>query len=202
MSDPATIAFYEANAVRYTQKFGHKPSRHLDAFLDLLEPGSHVLELGCGNGQDSARIAERGFKLDATDGTPAMVGKTRELRGIEARLLRFGDLVAVDTYDAVWAHACLIHVARADFANVLSAIKRALRPDGLHFANFKLGDGADPKEGRDPLGRYHNFPNENWLKSTYREAGFALLDTDTYRGEGADGVIRDWFALTVQRDGA
>ncbi len=71
------------------------------------------------------------------------------------------------------------------------------RPGGLHFANYKLGDA----EGRDPLGRLTNLPDEAWLEATYAEAGFALVDTQRYRGEGADGVQRDWYALTVQRTG-
>ncbi|GAA4643499.1 class I SAM-dependent methyltransferase [Pontixanthobacter gangjinensis] len=195
MSDAATIAFYEANAALYTEKFGQRPSPHLDPFLDLLEPRAAILELGCGSGQDSARIVERGFDLDATDGSQAMVAKTKELRGIDAKLMRFEEISAVNAYDAVWAHACLIHVARNNFHQVLSAIHRSLRPEGLHFANYKLGAG----EGRDPLGRLHNFPNENWLENAYVAAGFTNIESGTYRGEGADGVIRDWFALTVRK---
>jgi SAM-dependent methyltransferase len=195
MSDPATIAFYEKNAPRYTLGFGQAPSRHLDAFLDRLDKGAHVLELGCGGGQDSARIVERGFDLDATDGTPAMVRKANERFDVGARLLRFDELDSVSEYDAVWAHACLLHVARADLSSVLASIHRVLRPGGWHFANFKLGDS----EGRDLLGRLHNFPNADWLKDAYRTAGFAIVSSETYAGKAADGTQRDWMALTVQR---
>ena len=121
--------------------------------------------------------------------------KTRERFAIAARLMCFDELDARDVYDAVWAHACLIHVARADFRGVVAAIHRALRPGGWHFANFKLGDG----EGRDPLGRLTNFPDEAWLEDAYRLAGFTIAETERYRGEGADGVVRDWYALTLQR---
>lgn len=196
MSDQATQAFYEANARRYSEHFGRTHSRHLDSFLNRLAPGARVLELGCGGGQDSARMAIRGFAIDPTDATPAMVAAARAAFALPARQMRFDQLDAVDAYDAVWAHACLIHVARADVPAVLAAIRTALRENGWHFANFKLGDG----EGRDPLGRLHNFPDEGWLQSAYREAGFAIVETERYRGEGADGVIRDWYALTVRRD--
>ena len=195
MSDPATIAFYEKNAPRYTLGFGQAPNRHLDTFLDLLAPGASVLELGCGGGQDSARIAERGFDLDATDGTPAMVRKANERFDVGARLLRFHELDAEAAYDAVWADACLLHVARADLPSVLGSIHRALRPDGWHFANFKLGDG----EGRDLLGRLHNFPDAGWLEDVYRAASFVIVDSEIYAGKAADGTQRDWIALTVQR---
>jgi SAM-dependent methyltransferase len=197
-ADAATIAYYQANAPHYTLSFGQAPSRHLDAFLDRLAPGACVLELGCGAGRDSARIAERGFALDATDGTPAMVRKANERFGIAARVMRFDELDAEEAYDAVWAHACLLHVARADLPGVLASVHAALRENGLHFANYKLGSA----EGRDPLGRLTNLPDEEWLKHTYRAAGFAILATQRYRGKGADGVQREWYALTLRKEAA
>ncbi|MBX7457203.1 class I SAM-dependent methyltransferase [Qipengyuania sp. 1NDH17] len=193
--DPATLEYYQTNAPRYTLSFGQAPSRHLDSFLDRLEPGARILELGCGGGRDSARIIERGFDLDATDGTPAMVKKANERFDVGARVMRFDELDAVAAYDAVWAHACLLHVARVDMPRVLTAIYRALKPGGWHFANYKLGSG----EGRDPLGRLTNLPDEAWLEQAYREAGFDIEMTERYRGEGADGVQRDWYALTLRR---
>lgn len=135
-ADAATIAYYEANAPRYTLSFGQAPSRHLDTFLDRLEPGVPILELGCGGGRDSARIIERGFDLDATDAVPAMVRKANERFGVGARAMRFDELQAKEEYDAVWAHACLLHVARRDLPEVLGAIYCALKPGGLHFANY------------------------------------------------------------------
>ncbi|WP_306089846.1 class I SAM-dependent methyltransferase [Qipengyuania flava] len=197
-ADAATIAYYQANAPHYTLSFGQAPSRHLDAFLDRLAPGACVLELGCGAGRDSARIAERGFTLDATDGTPAMVRKANERFDIAARVMRFDELDAKKTYDAVWAHACLLHVARADLPGVLASIHATLRENGLHFANYKLGSA----EGRDPLGRLTNLPDEEWLEQTYRAAGFEILATQRYRGKGADGIQRDWYALTLRKEAA
>ena len=197
-ADAATIAYYQANAPHYTLSFRQAPSRHLDAFLDRLAPGASVLELGCGAGRDSARIAERGFALDATDGTPAMVHKANERFDIAARVMRFDELDAKETYDAVWAHACLLHVARADLPGVLASVHAALRANGLHFANYKLGSA----EGRDPLGRLTNLPDGEWLEHTYRAAGFAILATRRYRGKGADGVQRDWYALTLRKEAA
>ena len=195
MSDPATLAWYQEQAPRYLAKTCGPANRHLVPFLDRLAPGARILELGCGAGQDAAHMAGRGFAVDATDATEAMVRLAREESGVTARRMRFDELDTEAAYDAAWAHACLIHVARGDFAGVLARIHRALRPGGWHFANFKLGDG----EGRDPLGRLHNFPTQTWLADAYLEAGFAIVETETYRGHGADGVVRDWHALTLRK---
>lgn len=195
MSDPATIAYYEENAPRYTLSFGQGPSRHLDGFLDRLDQGSRILELGCGGGRDSAQIKERGFDLDATDGTPAMVLKANERFDVEARVMKFDELDADADYDAVWAHACLLHASRDDLRRILPAIHRALRPEGWHYASYKLGDG----EGRDLLGRLHNFPDRSWIEQAYLAAGFDLVEVEVFAGKGADGTMRDWIALTVRK---
>lgn len=195
MSDPATIAFYEERAPHYTMSFGQSPSRHLDKFLDRLPAGARVLELGCGGGRDSARIVERGFDIDATDGVAAMVRKANERFKVGARQMRFDELAANGEYDAVWAHACLLHASREELPPILSAIHRALKPGGWHFANYKLGDG----EGRDLLGRLHNFPDRDWITARYVEAGFEIADCEVYPGQAADGTQRDWIALTLKK---
>lgn len=198
MPDNDTIAFYQREAPRYTLSFGQAPSRHLDGFLDQLEPGARLLELGCGGGRDAARIIERGFDLDATDGTPAMVRKANERFAVGARVMRFDELDAIEEYDAVWAHASLLHLARVELPGVLKAILAALKPGGWHFANYKLGTG----EGRDLLGRLHNFPDERWIAQAYEAAGFQIVESEIYPGKGADGTQRDWIALFLRKSAA
>ena len=201
MSDPETIAWYQAQAPRHVYSSALGPSRHLDAYLDRLTPGARILELGCGGGRDALHMAERGFAVDATDGTPAMVRKARERTGLDVREMRFDQLDCADAYDAVWAHACLLHVPRAELPHILRRIATALRPGGWHYASFKLAGPENPVEGRDRHGRLHNFPAAAWIESIYCNAGFDFVEALTFRGDGADGVLRDWLAITVRKPG-
>ncbi len=43
----------------------------------LFQPGMHILELGCGTGEDAVWNAKRGLTVTATDASPAMLEETR-----------------------------------------------------------------------------------------------------------------------------
>jgi SAM-dependent methyltransferase len=193
--DPDTIAFYQERAPHWVFHSGEAQSRQLDAFLDRLPPQAAVLELGCGGGRDAAHIRQRGFAVDATDATPALVKRANQAFALEARVMAFDELEAVAAYAGVWAHACLLHSPRALLPDALLQIHRALKPGGWHFASYKLGDG----EGRDLLGRLHNFPSPEWLIAAYEAAGFTIAAQDTYPGKASDGTMRDWIDLTVRK---
>ena len=194
-ADPDTIAFYQARAPHWVFHSGEHCSHQLEAFLDRLPPGSAVLELGCGGGRDAARMRERGFLVDATDGTPALVRRANEAFGIGARVMAFHELEAETAYAGVWAHASLLHCPRAALPDVLARIHRALLPEGWFFSSYKLGDS----EGRDLLGRLHNFPSPEWLFGAYARAGFTIESQEIYAGKASDGTQRDWIDLIVRK---
>ena len=195
-SDERTLAFYQREAPCYTASGSQGQSRHLDAFLGRLAPGARILELGCGGGRDAAFMLHRGFEVDPTDGTPAMVRKAQERFDLPARVMRFDELEAVAQYDAVWAHASLLHCPREELSGVLRRIAAALKPGGWHFANFKAGTG----EGRDDFDRYYNFPDREWLEEQYvAAADWQSLEFETRPGGGFDGVPREWIAVTARK---
>jgi SAM-dependent methyltransferase len=59
-----------------------------DMLTATFPPGARLLDLGCGTGIDAAFLAGRGYRVVATDWSPAMVERTRARiasRGLEAR---------------------------------------------------------------------------------------------------------------------
>ena len=82
--------------------------------------------------------------------------------------------------------ACLLHVPRDELTGILERIRRALKPDGVFYASFKIGEGDG---GRDSLGRYYNYPSPEWLEATYAAAGsWRSLSSDTSKIRGFDGT--------------
>ena len=164
--DEETLGFYRRNAEAYAG-WAKAPSTRLTGFLALLPPGGSILELGCGAGNHSAEMLAAGFKLRATDGSPEMAGIASRRLGHPVEAMLFDQLDDHDAYDGVWASACLLHVPRDELAAILGRIHRALKPGGLFYASYKLGEG----DGRDSLGRYYNYASPEWLQATYAEAG-------------------------------
>jgi SAM-dependent methyltransferase len=194
--EAATLGFYADEAPVYAASAKSGVSRRLDAFLQRLDPGARILELGCGGGLDSQAILDRGFQLDPTDGVPEIALQAEARIGRPVRVMRFDELDAVDAYDGVWAQACLLHVPRVALPDILSLVFRALKPGGVHFASFKGGG----REGRDVFGRYFNYVTADEVVAAYeRSADWDILSVTEYLGGGYEGGQGPWTAITARK---
>ncbi|BCW90627.1 hypothetical protein sos41_38000 [Alphaproteobacteria bacterium SO-S41] len=194
--DPATLAFYDAEAVPYAARRAAEGTWALDGFLTRLGLGARILELGCGGGQDAAVMVAAGFDVTPTDGSPGLAEVAERRLGRPVRVMRFDELDDVAAYDAVWANACLLHVPEDALSDVLRRVHTALVPGGLFQASFKAGSGG----GRDSLGRYYNFPSAASLEAAYRAAGpWTVLEFTASSGGGYDGVQRDWLLVSASK---
>jgi SAM-dependent methyltransferase len=193
--DKETLQFYSGNAKAYA---GREVTRHtrLTRFLALLPAGANILELGCGAGADSEKMLASGYDVRPTDGSPEMADEAARRLGRPVETLLFHELDAVDTYDGVWANACLLHVPRPELGQVLALIRRALKPGGYFYASFKTGTA----EGRDKLNRYYNYPTSDWLRATYSEAGsWSSLSIETGEVRGFDNEQAAMLFVVAQK---
>ena len=194
--DDATLAFYANEARGYAERARSQHHPKLQAFVDKLTPGARVLELGCGDGQDSAFMLARGLDVMPTDGCPELAKLAEERLGVSVPVLRFDELDARDVFDGVWANACLLHVPMPALSNVLTRVHRALKPGGIFFASYKAGEG----EGRDKFGRYFNFPSMDQLLRAYEAAAnWGELNILASEGSGYDGVARTWLRVHARK---
>jgi trans-aconitate methyltransferase len=103
--------------------------------LELLNPqsGEHILDLGCGDGVLTEKIAAAGAVVVAVDAASDMVAAACA-RGLDARLLAGQELAFDQTFDAVFSNAAL-HWMRPP-QKVLAGVYRALKPGGRFVAEM------------------------------------------------------------------
>jgi SAM-dependent methyltransferase len=193
--DETTLQFYRENAQSYAD-WAKAPSTRLRGFLALLPSGGAILELGCGAGNHAAVMLAQGFSLRATDGSPEMAEIASRRLGHPVEAMRFDELDAHDAYDGVWASACLLHVPRDELAGVLERIHRALKPSGVFYASYKMGED----DGRDSLGRYYSYVSPEWLEATYAGAGpWITLTSETSVIQSFDQTPANMLNLVVRK---
>jgi SAM-dependent methyltransferase len=193
MADDTTLRFYAENAEAYAQHATGPNGAQLHGFLAQVPAAGKILELGCGNGRDAARMLEFGFDVEATDGTAELAAEAERRIGQKVRILRFEHLDAIALYDGIWASASLLHVPAETLVDILTRIRKALRPRGVFTASFKAGTG----EGRDDLGRYYNYPSAERLREEYRAAGWNTVTIEKIMGSGYDAKPTEWLWVTA-----
>jgi SAM-dependent methyltransferase len=120
-----------------------------EAFLRRMEQQGcrDLLEIGAGTGQDSIFFAEHGLNVVTTDLSPAMVAICRA-KGLDAMVMDFASpSLAPESFDAVHAMNCLLHVPNSALPSSLAAIRALLRPGGLFFLGVYGVSGGDGWEG-------------------------------------------------------
>ena len=144
-----TLAYYAANAEAFASStVSVEFTAMQERFVELLEPGARVLDLGCGSGRDAKRFAEAGFAVDAVDGSPELCRIAAEFTGLPVRCMRFEELSAVAEYDGIWACSSILHVPSVQLPAMLAKMAAALKDGGVIYTSFKYGEGEGMRHGR------------------------------------------------------
>jgi len=195
MSDPQTLAVYADRAEDYAAIREERAQRDAIAgFLARLAPQARILDLGCGPGLHAAQMQAQGFHVTAMDPCEAFVDAAKA-RGITAILGGAADLTADASYDAVWASFSLLHLPKAEMPDALSAVARALVPEGWFYLGLKMGEG----EARDAIGRYYSYYTEAELIALLAAAGFGVVACQTGETKGLAGTKDPFILLTARK---
>lgn len=118
---------YARNA-RFVADFG-------EALLVLLapKPGERILDLGCGDGALTEKLAATGASVVGVDAGAEMV-RAAKARGLDARVMDGQALSFDHEFDAVFSNAAIHWMKRA--GAVLAGVRRALKPGGRILAEF------------------------------------------------------------------
>jgi trans-aconitate methyltransferase len=107
------------------------------AVIDLLDPkpGERILDLGCGTGQLTQALADRGAEVVGLDSSPDMIGQARQnFPAIPFVLSNATEMTFDREFDAVFSNAALHWMPDAE--RVADRIAKALKPGGRFAAEF------------------------------------------------------------------
>jgi trans-aconitate methyltransferase len=101
--------------------------------VDLLapKPGERILDLGCGDGVLTKKLADLGCEVVAVDSSVPQVEAARKL-GLNAYAIAGEELQYNEEFDAVFSNAALHWIKRAD--EMLAGVYRSLKPGGRFVA--------------------------------------------------------------------
>ncbi len=116
--------------------FGTRPNTFLEEYAVVIPAGGDVLAIADGEGRNSVFLAERGYAVDAVDGSSVAIEKARRLaaeRGVVVNH-RHDDLTRMgwpeEAYDAVVA-VFIQFLPRAARPRLWARVRSALRPGGV-----------------------------------------------------------------------
>jgi trans-aconitate methyltransferase len=156
------------------------------AALDLLDPqrGERILDVGCGEGTLTKRIAERGATVTGIDDSLDMIRAAHE-NGVDALVVDAADMNFDEEFNAAFSNAALHWIPQKEA--VASGIFRALKPGG-RFAGEMGGEGniAKLREALDtelvirgyvpPSESSNWYPSPEEFAAVYEGAGFEQVD--------------------------
>lgn len=144
-----TLQYYNQHAKAYVDSTRDVEfSQTQERFLQYLKPGARILDFGCGSGRDTKYFRNRGFQVEAVDGSAEFVRIASDYTGINVRRMLFQDLDEVDRYDGIWACSSILHLPFAELEEVLGKMARALRRRGIVYTSFKYGTEEGGRSGR------------------------------------------------------
>lgn len=95
------------------------------------KPGERILDLGCGDGVLTKKLAECGCEVVAIDSSAPQIDATRKLN-LDAHVMNAEDLPFQEEFDAVFSNAALHWIKRAD--EMIASVYRSLKPGGRFVA--------------------------------------------------------------------
>ena len=159
-----TIDFYDrTEGDQYAERYGNTPVTY---YVDLLRTfvegrtltNLRALDLACGPGQYAQLLTEQGCQVELYDASAQMLKYAAERLKLTAPrgprdYFNIEREIRAEEFDLVFACAMMVHVPVELAPDVYRQLHRILKPNGLLFINFKLGDHSGISLG----GRFYQY---------------------------------------------
>lgn len=196
MTDTKTLDYYNQHADDFIANTVDAAfSETQDKFLSKLEKGAYILDFGCGSGRDTKYFLEKGYKVDAMDGSAKLCAYASAYTGIRVRQALFQDLDARGVYDGIWACSSILHLRKSELTDVIRKMAAALKPGGVIYTSFKHGHFEGERNGR----YFTDFTSEDFNEFLKKIDALSLeeqwITSDVRPGRGEE----KWLNLILRR---
>lgn len=179
-----TIDYYEGEgSVAYVKRYGGSPFEEYVTTLKRFFPREparqmHALDLACGPGQYAELLQQVGFTVDLYDASAKMLAIAAGRLGVPVPRPRNYYSLAQECpdqhYDLIFACAMMVHVPKADAPAIYKQFYRILKPGGVAFVSYKIGDHSlIATDGR----FFEYYPVSAVPVGKLEEAGFEVRET-------------------------
>lgn len=192
-----TQSYYQQNAQLYTNETKQMSIAAVrNTFLEQVNPGGHLLDLGCGSGRDSKWFIEAGYAVTPLDGSAELAALATEYIGHPVVVMPFQAMDFDNEFDGIWACASLLHCPKSQMKDVMQRVMTALKPGGVVFASFKWGN----EETVDAKGRFIN----NYTEDSLRVLLEGIETADIIRLWSETSILRDaeqrWVSVLIRKE--
>ncbi|MFH1089569.1 MAG: class I SAM-dependent methyltransferase [Candidatus Uhrbacteria bacterium] len=163
---------YDKIAKEYTEKHGYNEQLSIPSlkiFLTFLPIGAEILDVGCGGGQDSKFLANKGCLVVGLDVSKKMI----ELAKKHAPEIKFKNvdvmkMLTSKKYDGIWCCRVFHHISVKKQDKFLAKLKTLLKKDGILYITSVVSDKKEDYEAFDS-------GNDSLLKKRLTEKSFKNL---------------------------
>ena len=195
-ADQETVNVYDKKISDYKKLISKElKDTNLDIFMNMIESGGKVLDLGCGTGSASLELSKRGFLPFPVDASLEMIKVAEALLKIKARKISFDEIDEHNFYHAIWANFSLLHTTKNKFSDILKILFSALKEKGILFFSLKRGVG----ESRDKLGRFYSYYEKSEVEKYLEKATFQTKRYTEGVSVGLAGDIESWMGFFCEK---
>lgn len=115
-----TLFYYNQNARSFAEStISVDFSETQNRFLNKLPSDAHILDFGCGSGRDTQYFLEKGYHVNALDGS-----------------------------NGIWACSSILHLPKNELKTVFEKMLTALKENGWIYTSFKYGTFSGERNER------------------------------------------------------
>ncbi len=172
---------YDKIAAIYTTQYFEDLSEtfYIDKFLSKLPNKAKILDVGCGPGQFTKYVLEKGFLVEGVDYSKSMVKIAREK--VPGGVFQHMDMRKMDyknsSFDGLLVAYSLIHIPSSELSKTLKEFRRIMKPKSYMLVIVQKGEPDRIVD--EPLKRgermFINFFTRKGLVKLISKSGFKVV---------------------------